>query len=148
MTSAIIGAALALIGFVITQSVLRFVIEPIQEQRKLIGEVAHALVLYGNAYIDTGMEEYPGKKGPDEHREYVLEAKKALRVLAGRLRSSLWSIPFYRGFAWLRLVPRGSDVVAASMALIGWSNVLISNDAVRRSNHFRDRITEKLGIEL
>lgn len=36
--------------FVITQSILKFVIEPLQEQRRLIGDVAHALSYYANVY--------------------------------------------------------------------------------------------------
>jgi hypothetical protein len=52
ITSAVIAAALALIGFAITQSLLKFIIEPIQEQRKLIGEVANTLVVYANESID------------------------------------------------------------------------------------------------
>jgi hypothetical protein len=40
----------ALVVFVLTQSFLKLVLEPIQEQKKLIGEVAHALLFYANAY--------------------------------------------------------------------------------------------------
>ena len=61
MTSVIIAAALALIAFVITQSILKFVIEPIQEQRKLIGEVANALVVYANTSIDETWERFWSK---------------------------------------------------------------------------------------
>jgi hypothetical protein len=50
MSSEIVAAALALIGFVITQGILKFIIEPIQDQRRLIGEVASALTVYQKSY--------------------------------------------------------------------------------------------------
>ena len=75
MSSEILAAALALIGFVVTQSILKFVIEPIQEQRRLIGEVARVLSMY--AYIEN------------IHGEGVEEVRKALRSLSARLWSSV-----------------------------------------------------------
>jgi hypothetical protein len=41
----------ALVVFVITQSVLLLVLEPVQEQRRLIGEVASALTVYQKSFI-------------------------------------------------------------------------------------------------
>ena len=43
MSSELLAAVLALIGFVLTQGFLKFIIEPIQEQRRVIGEVAHLI---------------------------------------------------------------------------------------------------------
>jgi hypothetical protein len=71
LSLALAGAALALIGFVITQSILKFILEPIQEQRRLIGEVAHALSIY--AYIQ------------DIQSVGVEETRRSLRSLSGRL---------------------------------------------------------------
>ena len=45
---AIVTALLAVLVFVLTQSFLKLVLEPVQEQLKLIGEVAHALLFYAN----------------------------------------------------------------------------------------------------
>ena len=74
----------------VTQSFLKLVLEPIQDQRKLIGDVAHALLFYKNVY-------HPESFGPpdDRRRDELDEARKTLRGLAGRLRASLWTIPFY-----------------------------------------------------
>jgi hypothetical protein len=117
--SALVGAVVALFVFVITQSILKFVIEPIQEQKRLIGEVAHALLFYANMiHLDTW--------GPtdEERRKELDEARRVLRGLAGRLQASLWTIPFYDALAWLRRVPKKEDVLEAATQLVGWSNSL------------------------
>ena len=50
MATAVVTALLAVLVLVVTHSFLKLVLEPIQEQRTLIGEVAHALVFYRNVY--------------------------------------------------------------------------------------------------
>ena len=108
--SALWGAALALILFVITQGVLKFVIEPIQEQRRLIGEVAHELSMH--YYLQ------------DVQEDGVDEVRKTLRSLSARLWGSLWAIPFYNAFARVGAVPKLEDVVAASTELKAWARHL------------------------
>jgi hypothetical protein len=135
--SALWGAALALIGFVITQGVLKFVIEPIQEQRRLIGEVAHELSMH--YYIQ------------DVQEDGVEEVRKTLRSLAARLWSSLWAIPFYNAFARLGVVPKVEDVVAAATELKAWARHLGSpatpapGDAITRNIV---AVSERLGIRV
>ena len=119
------GAALALILFVITQGVLKFVIEPIQEQRRLIGEVAHELSMH--YYIQ------------DVQQDGVVEVRKTLRSLSARLWASLWYIPFYNAFAVVGLVPKVNDVVEAATQLKAWERSLrspvssASADAITRN---------------
>jgi hypothetical protein len=72
----------ALVVFVITQSVLLLVMEPVQEQRRLIGEVASALTVYQKSYTlrvqpsDGTEPKYYGVT-----REEAMEADRALREL-------------------------------------------------------------------
>jgi hypothetical protein len=141
VVSGVIAAAAAFLLFVITQSILRFIIEPIQEQRKLIGDVAHALLFYANVYHHLG-----AFGPPDEaRREELDEARKALRGLAGRLRASLWTVPFYNTLAWLGRVPKREDVLEAATQLVGWSNSLYGrgNDELGKRQTI---IAERLGI--
>lgn len=150
----VVTALLAVLVFVFTQSFLKLVLEPVQAQRELIGEVAHAHVFYANvvAEFDVPKDLTGGKEmkiGAD--REEVEEARKALRELAGRLRASLWTIPLYGGLSWVRWTRRKEDVIEASDHLIGWSNSLSDRMGQSREEHRRiiaDRlgITEKLDI--
>ena len=140
MVTAIVTALLAVLVFVVTQSFLKLVLEPIQEQRKLIGEVAHALLFYANVYHLHMV------KLPDEERKQELEeTRKALRELAGRLRASLWTIPFCDTLALLRRVPKREDVLKASDQLVVWSNSLYGSRGSDRSNAQRI-IADRLGI--
>jgi hypothetical protein len=88
MVMAIATALLAVLVFVLTQSFLKLALEPVQEQRRLLGEVAHALLFYANRGpmgVELGLYTID-----DLH-----ETSRHLRNLAGRLRSSLFFIPFY-----------------------------------------------------
>jgi hypothetical protein len=138
MATAFVTALLAVLVFVFTQSFLKLVLEPIQEQKKLIGEVAHALLFYANV----------GPVGASE--EERSRAREALRGLAGQLRASLWTIPFYDTLARMGRVPKREDLLEASTQLVGWSNSLNyeAHDRPERRKIIADRlgITEKVGI--
>jgi hypothetical protein len=147
MSDPFTAAVLALIGFVITQGILKFVIEPIQEQRKLIGEVANALVVYANVSIDAVVKvhQFQGTDIPDSEKEKVLETQKALRELSGKLRSTLWSIPAYGVCAQLKIVTNPTDLREASDALISWSNDVVATNPSDIVG-LQYIVSEKLGI--
>jgi hypothetical protein len=114
---ALITALLAVVVFVAGQGILRFVVEPIQEQRRLIGGIAHALLYYGNVYLVEQVEDLEKLK---ERRVLQLEeAQNALRGLAGRLRESLWVVPAYETLARMGWVRKKADILTASKHLIG-----------------------------
>ena len=56
------------------------------------------------------------------------EAVRTLRSLAGRLRMSLWSIPLYGLWAFLRVVPKRAVVLETSKNLVGWSNSIYTGE--------------------
>jgi hypothetical protein len=139
-------ALLAVVVFVLTQSFLKLVLEPVQDQRELVGEVAPALLFYANVVAEFDVpEDIAGGRGMKigMEREEVEETRKALRGLAGRLRASLWTIPFYDTLARMGWVRSKQDVIEASTQLVGWSNSLSRDD-------YRDKrlkiIADRLGI--
>ena len=147
MTGAFTGAVLALIVFVITQSILKFIIEPIQDQRKLIGEIANAFVAYADVPVNLSPKEFYEKtEGTAASRERVAETQRDLRKLSGKLRASLWAIPAYSRFSRANLVPKVRDVVEASEGLIGWSNTLVRTDADDQVRQYQDTVSKNLGI--
>lgn len=92
MVAAIVTAFLAVFVFVLTQSFLKLVLEPVQDQRRLIGEVAHALLFYANVLpaesieVNDNLGERTVTIGADP--EELEEVRKTLRELAGRLRAN------------------------------------------------------------
>ncbi|MBA3490807.1 MAG: hypothetical protein H0T55_01850 [Rubrobacteraceae bacterium] len=138
---ALITALLAVLAFVVGQALLRFVVEPIQEQRRLIGEVSNALLFYANVYH---LELF---KQPDERqREQLDEARTTLRGLAGRLQASLWTVPAYDTLARIGWVRKKEDILTASRELVGWSNSLYGGRTSEQRDRRRTIIAEVLGI--
>ena len=76
---------LGFVVFVFGQIAQRFFIEPIQEQKRVIREIAFAVLFYGNV----------GKFATPELRQEALET---LRKLSGQLHATLWTVPRHRLF--------------------------------------------------
>lgn len=116
---------IGVIVFVLGQSAQRFILEPIQEQRRIVGEIAGAVLVLANVvhYARPMPEGYSllRKVTPEE-------ASHTLRVLAGRLQATLCTVPGYRVWASLRLVPPRAVVLGASRQLVLWSNSIASGD--------------------
>jgi hypothetical protein len=129
MASSIVTAAFtALFGAVVLvlgQVIQRFLIEPVQEQRKAIGEVAHNLVFLANV---SNASSRMVRGGPTPFVVDPADAVRTLRRLAGQLRASLWAIPLYDGLARIRCVLGRERVMRASAGLVGWSNSIYDGD--------------------
>ncbi len=129
---------LGFFAFVLGQVALKLVVEPIQEQARAVGDVAHALVYYHNVG--------PGNPaGPDPER--IAEARRVYRDLAGRLRTNLRVVARYESFARLRLVLPKERVRRASTALIGLANTVQKGPAADDVNRYRATVEESLGID-
>ena len=123
MTVPIITAVLTIIGsvivYVVGQFVSKLIIDPYQDYRKTVGEVAHALVYYDNV-------------SERSRRELQDEAAKALRDKAALLRSKAYGVHFYSWIARIlpNRIPTFAAVMAASNALIALSNSVHGGDFV------------------
>ena len=106
-------SCLTILGGVIVfaggQIVVKFVIEPVQELRKLIGEIAFSLSFYAN--------QIHGNSTKTE------EAREIFRNQACQLRKFLRLIVFYEFISCgLKALPPKEDLEQASSCLIGLSN--------------------------
>lgn len=126
--------------FVAGQAVLRFALEPIQQQRKVIGEIAFVLLMYANVTDDRAYEQQSGHKLA-EHTP-VPEAMKVLRRLASELQASLYTVPAYSFWSVLGIVPDAKRVQKASSSLVGWSNSLYSG----RTSEHRESVATNLSL--
>ncbi len=128
MSSLVTAALTAFFGvlvFVFGQLTQRFMLEPILEQRKIIGQIAYSLLFHANV-MDVSRFEREGQKLVQVQEP--LDAVRTLRDLAGKLRATLWTIPCYGLLANLRVVPKRKAIMAASSGLVGWSNSIHSGD--------------------
>jgi hypothetical protein len=127
--------------FVIGQLTAKFLIEPIHEQKKLIGEIAATIIFYSN--VGAGVEQYYFDQitaidaTDDAKKDIVIEryknilnahwtksdeAAKTLRLQATELLAKTHAIPGYRLWSFLGFVPKLHRILAASSELIGMSN--------------------------
>jgi hypothetical protein len=127
--------------FVIGQLVAKFLIEPIHEQKKLIGEIAATIIFYSN--VGAAVEQHyfdqikAIDRSDDPQKEILIdryknilnshwarsdEAATTLRRQATELLGKTHAIPFYRLLSSLRQVPKLENITAASSELIGMSN--------------------------
>ena len=117
----IIGGVVVL---VLGQLAAKFFIEPIHEQAKLLGEIAHSLTFYANVYGNADLVD----------AEVPKEASKILRQQASRLRATAWTIRWYWFWQLLGLVPKRKNVLKASENLIGLSNSMYGSIQPSASN--------------
>jgi hypothetical protein len=100
---------LGLVAFVLGQFALKLLVEPIQEQARIVGEVAHTLTYYRNVSSETS----------GFGREGIAEARRKYRDLAARLRMNLRVLRlWYRAFARPPFVLPAEDVKKAATSLI------------------------------
>jgi hypothetical protein len=100
--------------YVLGQLALKLVIEPVQEVKKTIGAVSHALIERANVISNAGV---PTKEVMDA-------ASEELRKLASQLRSHLYLVPRYETTARIFGLPLRAEILKASTNLIGLSNSL------------------------
>lgn len=100
--------------FTTGQVLTRFLIEPIHEQRKLVGSIADALLYYAHYLADSF----------DRPIAEVGEAPDKFRRFAAELMAKTVAIPGYRFWGWLRVIRPFSQVIKARGALFGLSNTL------------------------
>ena len=130
--TAAITVVLGLVVLVLGQIAQRFFIEPIQEQKRVIGEIAYAVFYYANV----------GSMSPPDVRE---EAQRTLRKLSGQLQATLWAVPYYGLFESRGWVEKRENVIAASAGLVGWSNSVVMKDSPHASRH-RSAIIKALSL--
>jgi hypothetical protein len=90
------------------------VIEPVQEMKKTIGQIAHALIEHANVISNPGVAK----------KELIDTASDRLRRLSSLLHSHLRLVPLYRITCWVFWLPCRGSVLSAADSLIKLHNSL------------------------
>ncbi|MEX5283773.1 hypothetical protein [Nitrospira tepida] len=116
MFDVLLTSALTIIGgvvvFSLSQIVQRFLVEPVHEQAKVIGEIFFGLVYYADRYANPGT----GKM------EAMTEVADTMRRYASRLAGTTHAVRCYRLFECFGLAPNREAVDQAVHKLIRISN--------------------------
>lgn len=99
------------IVFVLGQIFIKFFIEPIHELKRLMGEIADALIFYANVPAGGRLD-------------VVEKPSEIFRQLSSQLMAKKHMIPFYTLWAIIGAVPNKDHILKAHSALIGISNGL------------------------
>jgi hypothetical protein len=140
-------SALTILGgvivFVVGQLLSKFLIEPVQELRKVIGEVRFTLSFHAPTIL-TPIARTPGAS--DKAHEALMKCSCDLLVRAE-------AIPFYRLVCWasLRFVPEKKKVADAAKSLRGLSTYMYetgenAHENLSEINGRINRIEDNLGI--
>lgn len=126
--------------YVLGQLVVKLVVEPVQDLRRTIGAISHALIEHANVIHNPGV---PTK-------QMMREASEKLRMLSSQLQSHLYLVPIYHVTARIFRLPSRAAIQTASSALIGLSNsVFQAREGIYEINSKRvEAVCESLGIYL
>ena len=120
MTSTVFQTILAgVIVFVLGQIVLKLLIDPVQQFKRTLGEISHALVYHASSFSN------PGVIKP----EMADDAWQKLRHFSAQLHADLRVIPCYRFMRVVSFLPTLENVRKAQTGLIGLSNGIYSKSA-------------------
>jgi hypothetical protein len=126
------------VTYVLGQLAVKLVVDPVQEMKRTIGQIAHALIDLANVIANPGVPS----------REVMDAASKHLRSLSSQLQSHLYLVPAYGTTARMFCLPGQANVVQATGLLIGLSNSLHqATERVYEHNAKRvEKIHDLLGI--
>jgi hypothetical protein len=126
------------ITYVLGQLLVKVVIDPAQEMKKTIGQIALSLIERANVVANPGVPE----------REVIDDTSKHLRQLSSQLQSHLYLVPCYSVTARFFRLPPKENILKATGYLIGLSNSLHrTDDRVYEANAKRaEAIHDLLGI--
>lgn len=126
--------------YVFGQLILKLIIEPVQEMKKLIGQIANSLTEHANVIQNPGVPSEDVMKATSQH----------LRKLSAHLESQLYLVPMYSITAFIFRLPSRKSILLATRSLMGLSNsVFRAADGIYKSNSIRvENIHDSLGLYL
>ncbi|SOD19186.1 hypothetical protein [Nitrosomonas ureae] len=124
--------------FVIGQLIVKLVLDPVHDLKKIIGQISHTLIERANIIANPGVPT----------REVMDETSNLLRKLSSQLHAHLYLIPTYDVTCRIFRLPSKEMLLAASTHLVGLSNSVYSADHnVYKTNARRvEAICDSLGI--
>jgi|WetSurMetagenome_2_1015567.scaffolds.fasta_scaffold55703_2 hypothetical protein len=121
LLTAVLTAFATVFTFVAGRLIEHIFIEPVHEQRRVIGRIAHALTFYRDITEDGPQ--------PRATPERVANVRSELRALAADLRSTLTVLPWYSAFSCVRLALPRETVKKVADRLMHWE-LFMSKTAV------------------
>jgi len=97
--------------FIIGQTVQKFILEPIQQYKKIVGEIDNKLKFYANILTNKGFSQ-----------KMLVKVTNTIRDLSCNFESSYKQIPLTGFFSLLRIIESKKDVAKVAQGLIFLAN--------------------------
>ena len=146
LTTALLTVSVGVVVFVLGQVVSRFMIDPMAEQRRHIGEIGDALIFFADVCANP-LQDVTSRQRVEEIPPKYEEAGVVLRRLGSQLMAKSNAIPLYGLLAFLRFTRSWDSVLEARRGLTFLSNSVVRGDPVK-NDEARVRVLSSLRIRV
>ena len=113
--------------YVIGEIIVKIVIDPVQELKRVIAEIAFKLVHYSHVFKLAPAEKTTGETVRETvNQEKLEEAADEYRKLASMLNAGYRLVPFYPITKLLFFLPKEADIINARNALLEMSEEIFA----------------------
>lgn len=113
--------------YVLGEIIVKIVIDPVQELKRVIAEIAFKLIHYSHVFKLASFEEPAGEAaGETINQKKLEEAAEEYRRLASMLNAGYRLVPFYPIAKFLFFLPKEADIIEARNALLEMSEEIFA----------------------
>ena len=113
--------------YVLGEIIVKIVIDPVQELKRVIAEIAFKLIHYSHVFRLASSEEPSGEAaGQTIDQEKLEQAADEYRKLASMLNAGYRLVPFYSISKLLFFLPKETDIIDARNALLEMSQEIFA----------------------
>jgi len=136
----LLTSSLTILGGIIVltlgQIIIRFLFDPLEKLKLLIGEISDSLIFYANVYTNPGVA----------NATLATEARHDLRRKASLLCSRANAVNWYCFFSLIHVLPELKNIKKASSELMSLSYAVDDGD-YRENSEIRKKIIKLLSIK-
>jgi cell shape-determining protein MreC len=133
--------------YVLGEIVVKIVIDPVQELKRVIADIAFKLIHYSHVFkLSTAEDTSEEASEKTIDREKLEQAADEYRKLASMLNAGFRLVPFYAFARVLFFLPREADIIDARNELIEMSEEIFSAPKSFVIAERRKRIEKKLKV--
>jgi len=113
--------------YVLGEIIVKIVIDPVQELKRVIADIAFKLIHYSHVFKLSSAEDTPDEASEKTiDREKLEQAADEYRKLASMLNAGFRLVPFYALIRVLFFLPREADIIDARNELIEMSEEIFA----------------------
>ena len=133
--------------YVLGEIIVKIVIDPVQELKRVIADIAFKLIHYSHVYKITSSEEPSGEAAEKTiDQEKLEQAADEYRKLASMLNAGYRLVPFYAIAKLLFFLPKEADIIDARNKLLEMSEEIFAAPKSFVISERRKSIEKKLKI--